>query len=273
MSRSAGSQGERVRAEPEDHARGALRGAIDVEAHPDRPPRDVRDHEALADSPADAAGIAEGFVPSPTPWTRVDAAGAATRHAIRAADGEHFARAVQVQEAELLRPALPERRRTEQEEVRRTKLTRLAEAGLEPYPVTSGSKGIHLYTALPPGQTTEQASALANELARAIEADHRDLVVSSMKKSERQGRVLIDWSQNNGSKTTIAPYSLRGRPHPTVAAPRTWEELEEPGLRHLEFSEMLDRIDAIGDPMAALGFHAGGREAVRPVWPCSRVAV
>ncbi|MFC8683298.1 ATP-dependent DNA ligase [Microbacterium ureisolvens] len=133
--------------------------------------------------------------------------------------------------------------------------------GLEPYPVTSGSKGIHLYTALPPGQSTEQASALANELARAIEADHRDLVVSSMKKSERHGKVLIDWSQNNGSKTTIAPYSLRGRAHPTVAAPRTWEELDEPGLRHLEFTEVLERIETGGDPMAALGFHAGGREA------------
>ncbi|WP_109210749.1 MULTISPECIES: ATP-dependent DNA ligase [Microbacterium] len=133
--------------------------------------------------------------------------------------------------------------------------------GLEPYPVTSGSKGIHLYTALPPGQSTEQASALANELARAIEADHRDLVVSSMKKSERHGKVLIDWSQNNGSKTTIAPYSLRGRVHPTVAAPRTWEELDEPGLRHLEFTEVLERIETGGDPMAALGFHAGGREA------------
>ncbi len=82
-----------------------------------------------------AAGVAEGFVPSPTPWTRVDAAGANTRHAIRAADGEHFARAVQVQEAELLRPALSERRHTEQEEVRRAKLTTLARAGLEPYPV------------------------------------------------------------------------------------------------------------------------------------------
>ena len=133
--------------------------------------------------------------------------------------------------------------------------------GLEPYPVTSGSKGIHLYTALPPGQSTEQASALANELARAIEADHRDLVVSSMKKSERQGKVLIDWSQNNGSKTTIAPYSLRGRAHPTVAAPRTWDELDDPQLRHLEFIEVLERIETIGDPMAALGFHAGGREA------------
>lgn len=133
--------------------------------------------------------------------------------------------------------------------------------GLEPYPVTSGSKGIHLYTALPPGQSTEQASALANELARAIEADHPDLVVSSMKKTERRGKVLIDWSQNNGSKTTIAPYSMRGRMHPTVAAPRTWEELGDPELRHLEFTEVLERIETIGDPMAPLGFHAGGREA------------
>ncbi len=137
----------------------------------------------------------------------------------------------------------------------------LLDMGLEPYPVTSGSKGIHLYAALPPGQSSEQASALANELARAIEADHKELVVSSMKKTERHGKVLIDWSQNNGSKTTIAPYSLRGRPHPTVAAPRTWDELDDPALRHLDFNEVLERVESHGDPMAALGFHAGGREA------------
>lgn len=133
--------------------------------------------------------------------------------------------------------------------------------GLEPYPVTSGSKGIHLYAALPPGQTTEAASALAHELARAIEADHPDLVVSSMKKSDRPGKVLIDWSQNNGAKTTIAPYSLRGRAQPTVAAPRLWEELDDPGIRQLTFEEVLDRMSSLGDPMAALGYHAGGREA------------
>ncbi|MFB8148049.1 ATP-dependent DNA ligase [Microbacterium sp. NPDC056003] len=137
----------------------------------------------------------------------------------------------------------------------------LSGMGLDPYPVTSGSKGIHLYTSLPDGQTTEQASMIAKELARAIEADHPDLVVSSMKKTERPGKVLIDWSQNNGSKTTIAPYSLRGRMHPTVAAPRTWDELDDPGLRHLLFEEVLERMQTIGDPMAALGFHAGGREA------------
>ena len=130
--------------------------------------------------------------------------------------------------------------------------------GLDPMPVTSGSKGIHLYAALPPGQSSEAASALARELARAIEADHPDLVVSSMKKTERPGKVLIDWSQNNAAKTTIAPYSLRGRLEPTVAAPRTWEELDDPELRQLRFEEVLGRDT---DPMAALGFHAGGREA------------
>ncbi|MDN3494738.1 ATP-dependent DNA ligase [Planococcus sp. APC 4015] len=139
--------------------------------------------------------------------------------------------------------------------------TILGGMGLEPFPVTSGSKGIHLYAALPPGQSTEAASTIARELARAIEADHPDLVVSTMKKAERGGKVLIDWSQNNGAKTTIAPYSLRGRSHPTVAAPRTWDELDDPDLRHLEFGEVLDRMTSIGDPLAALGFHAGGRSA------------
>ncbi|KAA9110302.1 ATP-dependent DNA ligase [Microbacterium rhizomatis] len=139
--------------------------------------------------------------------------------------------------------------------------TILTDMGLEPYPVTSGSKGIHLYAALPPGQSTERASALAHELAKAIESDHVDLVVSSMKKADRAGKVLIDWSQNNGAKTTIAPYSLRGRPHPTVAAPRDWDELADPHLRQLSFDEVLARMDEIGDPMEALGFHSGGRDA------------
>lgn len=133
--------------------------------------------------------------------------------------------------------------------------------GLDPYPVTSGSKGIHLYAALPGTQSSEQVTAVAKALAQAIEADHPDLVVSAMSKSLRPGKVFIDWSQNNGAKTTIAPYSLRGRPHPTVAAPRTWEELDDPELRQLSFEEVLERAESLGDPLAALGFHAGGRAA------------
>ncbi|MFF3063111.1 ATP-dependent DNA ligase [Oerskovia sp. NPDC057915] len=124
--------------------------------------------------------------------------------------------------------------------------------GLDPLPVTSGSKGIHLYAALDGRQTTDEVSAVAHELARYLEAEHPDLVVSDMKKALRGGKVLVDWSQNNGSKTTIAPYSLRGRAHPTVAAPRTWDELDDPGLAQLDKDQVVERVQSVGDPLAAL---------------------
>ncbi len=123
--------------------------------------------------------------------------------------------------------------------------------GLDPMPVTSGSKGIHLYAALDGAQTSDEISAVAHELARALEADHPDLVVSDMKKALRGGKVLVDWSQNSGSKTTIVPYSLRGRTRPTVAVPRTWRELASPDLKHLEFDEVLKRLKK-PDPLADL---------------------
>ncbi|OUM43922.1 ATP-dependent DNA ligase [Arthrobacter sedimenti] len=122
--------------------------------------------------------------------------------------------------------------------------------GLEPFPVTSGSKGIHLYCALDGRQTSEQVSAVAHELARALEADHPDLAVSDMKKALRSGRVLVDWSQNHVNKTTVSPYSLRGRFEPTVAAPRTWEELDDANLGHLDYREMMRRIESLGDILA-----------------------
>jgi len=128
----------------------------------------------------------------------------------------------------------------------------LRDIGHDPVPVTSGSKGIHLYAPLDGSQTPEQATEVARELARALESDHPDLVISSMKRSERDGKVFIDWSQNNGAKTTVSPYSLRGRERPWVAAPRTWEELENPGLRQLEYEEVLARLTDLGDPLAPL---------------------
>lgn len=118
-------------------------------------------------------------------------------------------------------------------------------------PVTSGSKGIHLYAALDGKRTSDQISAFAKELARALEADHPDLVVSDMKKAKRTGKVLVDWSQNNGNKTTIAPYSLRGRTHPMVAVPRRWDELDD-SLEHLDYAQVLERVSEVGDPMSAI---------------------
>ncbi len=128
----------------------------------------------------------------------------------------------------------------------------LTDMGLDPLPVTSGSKGIHLYAALDGSQNSDAVSTVAHELARALEADHPDLVVSDMKRAIRPGKVFVDWSQNNAAKTTIAPYSLRGRLHPTVAAPRTWKELASKDLAHLDFEEVLRRVEKRGDPLAGL---------------------
>ena len=138
----------------------------------------------------------------------------------------------------------------------------LKDMGLDPMPVTSGSKGIHLYAALDGKQTSEQVSDVAHELARALETDHPDLIVSEMKKSLRRGKVLVDWSQNSASKTTITPYSLRGRSHPFVAVPRTWRELASKDLAHLDYEQVLVRMKRRKDPLSMLT--AGHPAALEP---------
>ncbi len=128
----------------------------------------------------------------------------------------------------------------------------LQDMGMDTVPVTSGSKGIHLYTGLDGTLKSEQVSAFAHELARALESDHPELVVSDMKKSLRKGKVLVDWSQNSGNKTTIVPYSLRGRAFPTVAAPRTWRELASASLEHLDYAAVMKRVAAGKDHFASI---------------------
>lgn len=130
-------------------------------------------------------------------------------------------------------------------------------------PVTSGSKGMQLYAepdedALAmsqedPGCFRNRAQALAEHLARA----HPALVVASMTKTLRRGKVLLDWSQNTPAKTTISPYSIRGKgPRALVAAPRTWDELEEgaagAGLQQLTPTQVLERLDRDGDQLEGL---------------------
>ena len=126
-------------------------------------------------------------------------------------------------------------------------------AGLRAFPVTSGSKGIHLYVPLDREIGSGGASTVAKQLATDLEKRHPDLVTATMAKAVRKGKVLLDWSQNNPAKTTISPYSLRGRAHPHVAAPRTWAEIEDSAnLRHLRFDEVLARWRDSGDLLAGL---------------------
>jgi bifunctional non-homologous end joining protein LigD len=132
---------------------------------------------------------------------------------------------------------------------------RLAERDLDARAVTSGSKGLHLYAALPGKLNPEETTGLAKEVAEDLQKEHPKLVTATMTKARRSGKVFLDWSQNAGSKTTISPYSLRGRERPTVATPVTWDEVEagaqDPlGLEQFGFEEVLDRVAEHGDLFA-----------------------
>ena len=124
---------------------------------------------------------------------------------------------------------------------------RLGGLGLELFPVTSGSKGMQLYASLGGDLTSDQVRDLAQQLAQEMTAKHPDLVLWKMTKSLRPGKIFLDWSQNVAAKTTISPYSLRGRDLPFVAAPRTWAEVEagaadRGAVEQVMLEDMLDRL-------------------------------
>ena len=78
---------------------------------------------------------------------------------------------------------------------------KLADLGLASAPVTSGSKGLHLYAALPGRKNAEEVRDLAQQIAKELSGSHADLVLWQMTKAKRPGKVFLDWSQNTASKT------------------------------------------------------------------------
>ncbi|WP_327047802.1 non-homologous end-joining DNA ligase [Microbispora sp. NBC_01189] len=128
----------------------------------------------------------------------------------------------------------------------------LAEDGLESHPKTSGNKGMQLYVPWDHGPGT---SGYAKALARRMQEEH-PFVTSVMARKERPGKVFIDWSQNNPAKTTVAPYSLRAGPLPTVSTPLLWEEVEaceNPEQLVFTSSDVLKRVAEHGDLFVPLG--------------------
>jgi bifunctional non-homologous end joining protein LigD len=135
---------------------------------------------------------------------------------------------------------------------------RLAGRDLESWAVTSGSKGLHLYARLPGTLNPDGTTALAREVAEELQKDHPQQVTATMTKARRTGKVFLDWSQNAGSKTTLSPYSLRGREQPWVATPLSWDEVEAGAedpveLEQLRFEQVLERVSDRGDLLAGLG--------------------
>jgi bifunctional non-homologous end joining protein LigD len=125
--------------------------------------------------------------------------------------------------------------------------------GLQSFPKTSGSKGLQIYVPLNTPTSYEATKTFAHALARLLENEHRELIVSDMKKQLRVGRVFVDWSQNDDHKTTVSVYSLRAREQPTVSTPVKWEEVaqalkkKDASLLVFEAGQVLDRVREMGD--------------------------
>jgi bifunctional non-homologous end joining protein LigD len=129
------------------------------------------------------------------------------------------------------------------------------ESDREWLPKTSGSKGMQLYSAVGSGKSVETTSDEVKALAERLEKAHPDLIVSRMAKNLRPGKVLIDWSQNNPAKTTVAVYSLRARRHPTVSTPISWDEVNACSSAEqlvFEADDVITRVAGHGDLFAPL---------------------
>jgi bifunctional non-homologous end joining protein LigD len=127
----------------------------------------------------------------------------------------------------------------------------LADDGLTPLAKTSGSKGMQVTAPI----TVDDAGATsmyAQAVAQRLEAEHPKLVVSKMAKNLRHGKVFVDWSQNNAAKTTVAPYSLRARPRPTVSTPLDWAEVASGPPLTFTAPDVLARVDEDGDRFAGV---------------------
>jgi bifunctional non-homologous end joining protein LigD len=128
-----------------------------------------------------------------------------------------------------------------------------ASLGLQSFAKTSGSKGLQIYVPLNTPVSYDDTKPFAHELARLLERQHPELVVSDMKKSLRTAKVFVDWSQNDDHKTTVCVYSLRAKERPTVSTPVKWEEVEnclkqgDPNLLVFEADKVLERAKQQGD--------------------------
>ena len=123
----------------------------------------------------------------------------------------------------------------------------LHELGLVSFAKTSGSLGLHLHVPLNTPHDGEEVKRFARAVAEALAQAHPREVIAEVDKSRRAGKVFLDWLQNDPTRQTVVPYSLRGLPFPTVAAPVTWAEVEAGGALVFLGEDVLARVEEHGD--------------------------
>jgi bifunctional non-homologous end joining protein LigD len=129
--------------------------------------------------------------------------------------------------------------------------------GLQSFVKTSGKKGLQLYVPLNDRKVSfAQTKPFAKAVAELLEESEPELIVSRQTKARREGKVLIDWSQNDQNKTTVCAYSLRANERPTVSTPLEWDEVRaaldrgDGGALRFEAGVVLERVAERGDLFA-----------------------
>jgi bifunctional non-homologous end joining protein LigD len=129
---------------------------------------------------------------------------------------------------------------------------------LEPFAMTTGSRGIHVVAPLRRTRSADEVRSTAGAIAEEFAAAHDDALTTEWRKAKRNDRILVDVARNTYAQTVVAPYAVRAIPGAPVATPLAWEELEDPELhaRRWTMRTIGERLDARGDPWADISRHA-----------------
>jgi DNA ligase D len=128
----------------------------------------------------------------------------------------------------------------------------LGEVGIDSYPKTTGSRGLHVYARLERRWDSYHVRAAAVALARELERRHPGLLTAAWWKEQRGTRVFVDFNQNAPHKTVFAPWSVRSRVGAQVSTPLSWVDVETVVPDELTIENVPGRVDTEGDPWAAM---------------------
>jgi bifunctional non-homologous end joining protein LigD len=139
------------------------------------------------------------------------------------------------------------------------------ELDLEPWMMTSGSRGYHVVIALERRADFDTVRAFARGLARLAAKREPRLFTTEQRKAKRDGRILIDIQRNAYAHTSVAPYSVRARPNGPVATPLHWEELKDRRTHPQRWTvgSVPERLEREGDPWGNLAKSAVSLNAAR----------
>ncbi|BCW55997.1 non-homologous end-joining DNA ligase [Arthrobacter sp. FX8] len=128
----------------------------------------------------------------------------------------------------------------------------LADVGLEGWPKTSGSRGLHILVRIAPEWSYRDVRLAAETLAREVENRAPGLATARWWKEERGESVFVDFNQNAKDRTVASAYSVRPLPDARVSAPLTWEEVRTARPEQFTVPTVLERFAEIGDPHAGI---------------------